>query len=100
MNSWTRGILIICLFSLSLTGFGQTFSAGLALGFNMSQIDGDKLAGYNKLGVATGARVDAKLDERWKLGMELLFSQMGSSVGSREIPTIFDRILGNVFRIV
>ena len=57
----------------------QTFSAMLVGGFNLSQIDGDKLGGFNKIGFNTGARVSAKLSDRWSLSTEFLYSQQGAS---------------------
>lgn len=62
----------------------QRFKAGLSAGFNMAQIDGDDLAGFNKLGLAGGIRASAILSDRWQLGMELLFSQQGSARSTKD----------------
>jgi hypothetical protein len=91
--------LLIALLLSALAGQAQrsrqqsTFEGGLVAGFNMAQIDGDLLYGFNKLGINAGARVNAILDERWRLGLELLFSQQGAARSSNDNPASpFDRI--------
>ena len=56
----------------------RTFSATVIAGFNASQIDGDKTAGYNKLGLNVGARAGIILGKRWETSFEILFSQQGA----------------------
>ncbi len=56
----------------------QRFKAGLILGANLSQIDGDLSAGYIKLGLSGGLRGVAILGEKSELSIELLFDQRGS----------------------
>jgi len=56
----------------------QRFKAGLILGLNASQIMGDDIAGYNKLGVHGGLRATAVLKDKQDLSIELLYSQKGS----------------------
>lgn len=69
-------LLFICG---SLTsGSAQRFKASLIGGFNLAQLDGDDLSGFNKIGINTGTKVAAVLSDRWQLSLELLFSQQGS----------------------
>ncbi|TXB66276.1 outer membrane beta-barrel protein [Phaeodactylibacter luteus] len=56
----------------------RRFEAGLVAGLNLSQIDGDKLRGFYKFGFQGGLKADAILTERWKVGIEILFSQQGA----------------------
>lgn len=70
---------ILLLSSLSGVQAQQRFGAAIIVGGNASQIDGDELAGYDKLGLNAGIRGTARLSKRWDLGLELLFSQRGSS---------------------
>lgn len=78
----------------------QTFSAMLVGGFNLSQIDGDKLGGFNKIGFNTGARVSAKLTDRWSLSTELLYSQQGASrVPTDDISSQYDKIRLNFVEV-
>jgi len=57
----------------------RRFKGGLIVGLNLSQIDGDFLAGYNKPGVNAGITATAVLTQRWEIGIELLYSQKGAS---------------------
>lgn len=54
------------------------FSAGGILGFTASQIDGDDLAGYNKLGLTVGIRTSYPFRKKSEWTLELLYSQRGS----------------------
>lgn len=77
--AFTR-IFVLALFLLFYNNSleAQRFSAALTVGGNASQIDGDDLAGYDKLGLNAGLRGTAELSDRWDLSIELLFSQRGS----------------------
>lgn len=57
----------------------RRFKGGIIGGFNISQIEGDEAAGYNKIGLQGGLRVAIILKERMDLGIEMLFSQRGSA---------------------
>ncbi len=57
----------------------QRFEGRVIVGLNASQIQGDDLAGYNKAGLRAGLGVSAVLGERTSLGLNMLFSQRGSS---------------------
>lgn len=73
-----RVLLFVLLFSLSGIVTAQTFQASVIAGLNASQIDGDQLFGFHQPGVNAGIRVVAVLDERWRVGPEILFSQQGA----------------------
>ncbi len=70
----------------------QRFKAAPILGFNLSQLDGDDLAGYHKIGVAAGGRVAAILHPKWRLTLEMQFIQQGSSRGRNDLNGGLDRI--------
>lgn len=96
----------VCLFLLLIgllsgpQASAQTFSAMLVGGFNLSQIDGDKLGGFNKIGFNTGARVSAKLSDRWSLSTEFLYSQQGASrVPTDDISSQYDKIRLNFVEV-
>ena len=56
----------------------QRFRAGVVGGFNASQILGDNIGGYNKLGLQGGLRAVTVLADRYDVSLELLYSQRGS----------------------
>ena len=79
------------------TGPERRFEAGIVAGMNLSQVDGDDLTGFNKIGVNVGARVDAILTERWRLSLEMLFAQQGASRHRLDNPaSAFDKIRLNL----
>lgn len=82
MKNITCIILISFLFTqLQAQGSendGRRFTGTIVAGVNLSQINGDAAAGYDKIGLNVGARAGAILAERWEVGFEILFSQQGS----------------------
>jgi hypothetical protein len=56
----------------------QRFRAILQGGANLSQVDGDGLAGYNKPGLAGGIQTNAVLSNRWEWSLGIAFSQQGA----------------------
>lgn len=105
MKNKNPGIVQLCLIlGLILTAGvqvqAQRFEGGLVAGFNLSQIDGDKLAGFNKIGVTAGGKVGAILTDRWQLSLELLFSQQGASRTRSDDPSsAFDKIRLNYVEV-
>lgn len=78
------------------TAFGlsaQAFRASLLAGGNFSQIDGDELFGYHQLGANAGIRVVAVLNDRWRVGPEILYSQQGARRNQNSVNiSPFDQI--------
>ena len=60
---------------------GQAFGAGIVAGLNASQIQGDLSGGYNKLGFKAGLRGIVRYAEKTEFGVDLLYSQRGSTNG-------------------
>jgi hypothetical protein len=56
----------------------HTFYGGLLLGGNFTQVDGDRFAGYHKVGLNVGGIVYAQFAEHIAGSIEILFSQKGS----------------------
>lgn len=72
-------ICSLFLVTTSNTLHSQRFLGGVVGGFNLSQIDGDLLQGYNQVGFNVGARVATVLSNKWQLSLEFLFAQQGSN---------------------
>jgi hypothetical protein len=73
---------------------GQTspFRAGLLLGMNAAQIDGDELRGFDKAGLNLGARFAMVFTPRTELSMDLLYSQRGAQAPpSRDNSTLLNK---------
>lgn len=71
-------IIFFNLCFLSLASSQSFFKGSATLGVNVSQIDGDNLAGYDKFGFTGGVKVEFPLNAVLDLGIEFLFSQRGS----------------------
>lgn len=62
-------------------------------GFNMAQLDGDDLVGYNQIGFSAGLRVYSRINDRWRWSMELAYSQQGSDRSASDaLSAAFDKI--------
>ena len=71
--------ILFCLMLCTSAIQAQRFNASILAGVNLSQIDGDDLIGYNRLGINVGGKVAAVLTKRLELNFELLYSQKGSN---------------------
>lgn len=78
-------ILLISLLTFGFSLRAQTFQASVLAGMNMSQVDGDDLFGFHKVGINGGIRVVAKLGDRWRVGPEILYSQQGALLPNSSI---------------
>ena len=83
-------LLGITAFPFALAGQGRQFKregrfkAGIMLGLNMSQIDGDKYSGFNRPGIEGGLVGITVLNRNSILSTELMFSQRGSRPTEKE----------------
>jgi|GEM_PF-415113 len=74
-NTFLFAVLLICTTNIS---HAQNFNAGFRLGGNFCQIDGDKMSGYNLLGLVGGVFVSYRFNKAWEGQFEMLYSQKGS----------------------
>ena len=78
-----RNIVFLFLL-LPLVGFGQGFGGGLYAGISTTQVTGDNIGGFNKVGAWGGGFTDYRFTPRSTLQLELSFIQKGS----RQAPTV------------
>ena len=71
-----RFLLFFCFISISLV-FSQNFDAGILAGINTSQVSGDNLSGFNKLGVKIGGFVSREFNT-FNAQLELQYINKGS----------------------
>ncbi len=81
-------IAIFILSSISLLSAQRGFKGSATVGFSANQIDGDALIGYHKLGLTAGVSLFYPLNKKLDLGLELLYTQRGSS------PQAYDNVSG------
>lgn len=67
--------LMVCCFQF---GYGQRFKAGLIGGLSTTQVAGDQLSGFNKVGVIAGGFVNNPVSDKSSIQMEIIFIQKGS----------------------
>ncbi len=85
-------ILLVLVFSV-LYGQSQIFKGMVIGGMNLTQVEGDEFAGFNRFGANVGAGVYVGFDKKWGVSMETLFTQKGSHQG-QQYETVIDS-LGN-----
>ena len=76
-----KSILILFLLFINIIANAQTFSGGVNLGFNASQVDGDDLSGFHKLGLNASVMTFVDIAKNISTSLELQFSQKGSQSG-------------------
>ncbi len=71
-------LLLLLLFTSSV--FSQRFLGAISAGINLSQVDGDEVYGFKKIGFNGGPSVIVPFgkDGKWSVTMEILFSMNGS----------------------
>jgi len=79
----------------------QRFNAGIRLGANFCQIDGDQMSGYNMGGLVAGVFVSYPFNSRWEGQFEMLFSQKGSQrvIDSIPQPGLWDLLRINYLEV-
>lgn len=77
LSSVILAILIFC----SAQSFSQRFLGAISAGMNLTQVDGDEVYGFKKVGLNIGPSVIFPFgkNKKWSVTMELLFSQQGSN---------------------
>ena len=69
------------MFFARIESDAQRFKGSAVFGLNFSQIDGDQLAGFSKLGWTGGFKLAYPLRKNSDLNIEMLYSQRGSTEG-------------------
>ena len=79
--------LMLC-FCLCLLGIfplsAQTFGGGFLAGASVSQLDGDELGGYHKMGVTAGAYTYTQLTKYVRAQLELRYTEKGSKSTNKD----------------
>jgi hypothetical protein len=79
LNFLLKSIVISIFLGIPSILFSQYFKGGLTLGLTGSQMDGDKLAGYNKLGISAGMFVRRDFSDRTAMMGEIKFIMKGAA---------------------
>ncbi|MFA6923524.1 MAG: hypothetical protein WC223_04645 [Bacteroidales bacterium] len=74
----TKFFLFFLILLLSISVSSQNIRGGPIVGFNMSQVDGDRVYGFHKFGLHTGATAIIPLPANFSVHLEILYNQKGS----------------------
>ena len=79
------------LFGMQVTYAQEGFKGYLTFGLNASQIDGDAMAGFNKVGPTGGVGVKYGVHRLVDLGMEFIYSPRGAKnyLFSSDVPKVY-----------
>jgi hypothetical protein len=86
-------IFLFFSFVISLDGYSQRILGAVSAGMNLSQVDGDEVYGFHKVGLNIGPSIIIPFGKtkKWSVTMELLFSQLGSRQKEQYLnDTIYD----------
>ena len=85
-------VIILWIFLIQVEGFGQ-FRFGVCAGPVFTQVNGDNLSGFNKVGISFGLLGGYKLNESNSIVIDLGYQRLGSNRGAEKIPSDLNRIL-------
>jgi hypothetical protein len=85
-------ILLTLLFALSSTLSAQRFLGEVVGGMNLSQVDGDEVYGFKRVGGYIGLGAILPIKKKWDITLETVFSQKGAYEG----PQYSDSLYGTV----
>lgn len=83
INQFSKSLLVSLFFFLICVSSteAQRFKGSAVFGLNLAQIDGDNLAGFNKLGLTGGVKLAYPIKDNVDINLEMLYSQRGSNDG-------------------
>jgi hypothetical protein len=81
-------IFFLFLFYTSCS-LAQEFNGGLRVGIAGSQVNGDRLSGFDKGGIIFGGFVNRKLSEHFNAQMEIVYIQKGSRKPTDQMTNTF-----------
>src|SRR5574344_219241 len=89
MKKFIVFVIGLCICEMTMA---QKFNAAVRAGITMSQLSGDNLSGYHKLGAYIGGNIDLPLTKIWALQFELNMVMKGSTSAvnlSAEHPDLY-----------
>jgi len=71
-------LLLVISLLLSTLSYGQSIQGAIAIGTNLTQVDGDEMYGFKKFGLNASAIAIMPIKKRWAISVEASYSQKGS----------------------
>jgi hypothetical protein len=86
MKTYTFKFVVLFIFISQIPIAGQNrFKAGVAMGLNFSQINGDNHNGYNKIGASLGIKGGFNLTPNIDISAELFYNNTGSKPSREDL---------------
>lgn len=82
--------ILIILILASLPSIAQQIKGEVFAGMNISQVDGDEIYGFDKVGLNTGVGAIMPIGRHFTFSLETQFSQKGSVQGEQYQDTVFN----------
>jgi len=91
MNRFTYWIALLILLGTAFQSQAQAVKGALIGGVNFTQVDGDEVYGYKRIGANVGAAAIIPFTDMWSLTLETLFSMEGSrQKGTAEYEPVYN----------
>jgi len=92
MNKHSLVILVIILI-LSTSLHAQRFQGAVMGGMNISQVDGDEVYGYHRVGGHFGLAAILPIKEKWDITLETVYNQKGAYQKPQYRDSVFGTVL-------
>lgn len=83
-------VIIVLLAASGSAAEAQRFLGLVGAGMNLSQVDGDEVVGYKKIGRQLSLGVSLPIRKKWDVTLETVFSQKGAREKAQYIHTVTD----------
>lgn len=71
-------VLLFIFITIPVKNYSQAFQGAIAIGSNLTQVDGDEVFGFKKFGLNAAAIAIMPFRDKWSISLEALFSQKGA----------------------
>jgi hypothetical protein len=88
-------LLLLLLLALSPTLYAQRFKGAIMGGMNISQVDGDEVYGFHRVGGQIGLAAILPL-KKWDITLETVFNQKGAFQKEQYYSVTYDTIIDPV----
>jgi len=89
-------VVVTLLFAFSLPLFAQQFRGAVIAGMNISQVDGDEVYGYHRVGAHVGLAAILPI-KKWDITLETIFNQKGAYEGAQYLDSAFGTVINGKY---
>ena len=87
-----RLLIFLSLTLWSAVALSQNFKAGLLAGLSTTQVSGDQLGGFNKIGLKLGASVNHPINQATRGQLEMYYIDKGSNDQNSDFAIVLSYI--------